>query len=750
MRVLMSGGIKTQNIVNAIAKKFKASGDEFIIVEYLEDINSIYSRGDYFDKAIIAEQSINRDGAVVDEYEIRQRLNNFVQDSVNRNKKVSFVFFTGSEDMANMIHEEILPIISHSAVVVKQQPYFANFFTSLIVNDIGQLPSELVFKPQNISANIDENMEASEDPLADIDLDVDMTIPTADTSPGEELFGNPSFGDDTQIQGLGDEMPIDEEFMPSDGTESDYDMNEFTPDEDGGEFNNPDDIFNNAGDADIVDNQNQDWGNMGEDSVIDTDDAWLGERSDALPDYEVPNMPVEDNYQFGNNDGFLQGFDTEEDTDEDIYGDAPTTDIYKPNGGNDYSGEIPVNQDDTFDPLGQQLYVDNTQTQEQNWNPDDMYNDQQQQYTQEEPMNQTEPDNYTGYDQQSQYNQDPYGQNQYGNDYGLDVEATQTPSMNNPIRQIGKKRKGISGLLGGNRVASEPMEMGNQPIGTKDLRKVKDALKPFAARGNSIVVTGCGGCGTSTVAFNLANIICQIGYTVLLVDMDTEGKSQSYISKACYDSMDVDGSNLMSAVNSSTNMNSNATVVKKGFHLLTMGLGTDILPIEEQLHKEKIARFVSVVKTGYNFIIYDVPFKHSVGFLSDITFMCDNLALVVDASNWGVTKTMLEVCNIDSDDMQDTIFHRAQLVFNKYRNLNKLFGLRVKTCDDIVRAMDKKVLDLTGDDVGLQFSRMSIAGILNDDPMYENGWYDDIQYSDTKKGQDTYIDLIESIVLKKH
>ena len=37
---------------------------------HLEDINSIYSRGDYFDKAIIAEQSINRDGAVVDEYEI--------------------------------------------------------------------------------------------------------------------------------------------------------------------------------------------------------------------------------------------------------------------------------------------------------------------------------------------------------------------------------------------------------------------------------------------------------------------------------------------------------------------------------------------------------------------------------------------------------------------------------------------------------------------------------------------------------
>lgn len=743
MRVLVSGGIKTQNIVSAIEKKFRASGDEFIVVEYLEDINSVYSRGDYYDKAIIAEQSINKDGAIRDEYEIRSRINSFVIDSANRNRKVSFVFFTQDENMANMIHEEILPIISYSAVVLKKPPYFANFFTSIIVNDVGQIPSELLFKPQKITTVVDNTDTDSEDVLGDMDLDTDgMVIPHADTPIGDELFPDDGFGDDTQIQGIGDPdqlMPDDNIWDNPDNTNN----QDFTGDDTLGGDTYVDDQGTDGFDP-FADDTQGGWDNQGftgDDTGIDmTTPDDLGARSGDIPDYTVPTMPLDD----ASSDGFIPGFDIEGSPDDDIY-DPDTSmaddqmDIYKPNDGNDYAGEIPVNQDDGFDPLGQDLYGPDAVAGGQYGNMDQQTTDNQYMGTQDgvDPYGGM-GDQYSG--------MDPYGNNNMQNGYmDDDIEATQTSN-----RQVGKRHKGIAGILGGNRIQSEPMPMGSTAIGSKDIRKVKDALKPFASRGNSIVVTGCGGCGTSTIAFNLANIIQQIGYTVLLVDMDTEGRSQGYISKACYDSMDVDGSNLMSAVNSSTNMNSNATVVKKGFHLLTMGLATDVQPIEEQLHKEKIARFVSVVKTGYNFVIYDVPFKHSVNFLSDITFMCDNLVLITDASNWGVTKTMLAVCNIESDDMQDTIFHRAQLVFNRYRNLNKLFGLKVRTCDDIVKAMDRKVLDLIGDDIGLQFSRMSIAGIVNDDPMYENGWYEDIQYSDTKKGQDVYIDLIESIVLKKH
>ena len=279
--------------------------------------------------------------------------------------------------------------------------------------------------------------------------------------------------------------------------------------------------------------------------------------------------------------------------------------------------------------------------------------------------------------------------------------------------------------------------------------QVRQSLRPFAARGNAIVVTGCGGCGTSTVAYNLANIINQLGFTVLLVDMDTKGKTQSYISRANYESMEPEGANLMSAVNSSTGINKHISIVKNGFHLLTMGLGTDKATVNELLHKDKLSRFANLAKSDTDFIIYDIPFEDATGFLGDITYMTDNLVLVTDASNWGVTKTLLSVCNIGSDDMEAMIFNRAQLVFNRYRNLTKVMGKRVKSCDDITKVMDQKVLELLGDDPGFHFKDFHIAGIINDDPDFENGWFDDVQYSDTKKGQDIFLDLVERIVLKK-
>ena len=50
MRILLSGGIKTQNIVSGIQKKFTASGDDFIVVEYIEDIGELFGQGEFFDK----------------------------------------------------------------------------------------------------------------------------------------------------------------------------------------------------------------------------------------------------------------------------------------------------------------------------------------------------------------------------------------------------------------------------------------------------------------------------------------------------------------------------------------------------------------------------------------------------------------------------------------------------------------------------------------------------------------------------
>jgi Mrp family chromosome partitioning ATPase len=339
--------------------------------------------------------------------------------------------------------------------------------------------------------------------------------------------------------------------------------------------------------------------------------------------------------------------------------------------------------------------------------------------------------------------------------------------MQQQMNNQGKKK----GLLGrfkkGNAQPQQPMMVPNQlnvnapvqnnvnpmgnigNIGRVNATSVQTELKPFAARGNNIVVTGCGGCGTSTVAYNIANIINQLGYTVLLIDLDTEGRSQNYISRANYESMEPDGANLMAAVNSSTNFQSHVSVVKSGFHLLTMGLGTDVAPVNEMLQEDRIPRFLNMAKSASNFVIYDVPFNSAKGYLKDVVYRADNLVLVTDASNWGVTKTMLSVCNIEENDMQDIMFTKAQLVFNRYRNLSKVLGKKVRTCSDIAKVMDQKVIELLGEDPGFHFSDLHIAGIINDDPDFENGWFDDIQYSDTKRGQEVFLRLAESIVLKK-
>lgn len=158
---------------------------------------------------------------------------------------------------------------------------------------------------------------------------------------------------------------------------------------------------------------------------------------------------------------------------------------------------------------------------------------------------------------------------------------------------------------------------------------------------------------------------------------------------------------------------------------------------------------MNLAKTSYNFIIYDIPFQAATGFLSEMVYMADNIVLVTDASNWGVTKTLISMCNIASPDIQDTMFNRAQVVFNKYRRLNKVFGKKVKSGNDILVEMDKKVFDLLGEDIGLHFESMRIAGIVNDDPEMEDAWYSDVQYSDTAKGQQIFLKLLHDILMIK-
>lgn len=800
MKVLLSGGTKTGNIVTSIEKKFKSSGDEFIVVDFLDDINEIFLRGDSYDKAIITEQSITREFSIKDEHVIRGRISSFVNDCLNRSGKFSYVFLTQNEQLAEMIHEEILPIMSCSSVVLYLKQYTVSFFTTLIRSDVKQLPKDIVFVPKPIEddfgaiGNVEvEDVGISEDELGVSDYNPYMVDSESDLV--GQIFHNDVTGvsDDVRVTGLdiddgdGILVDIDDEERSAIGDYGDNTtyMEEPMTNNDMGYTEQPmnDTSFGGGMQDEYID-----------DKVYAEDD--MIKQSGVLPTVGAPVATNEfsgvdmgsNNIDNSNAESYigdgdlgmmgdqpLEGFDYDENSDngysgneaydygnEGLYNTAPSTDygfdadMY---GSSDTTGNTSsMNEDsggmNTTDiglvgvggiGFGEELY--NNQT-----------------VGFDEGDYGVEADTSKDYDNsiaENVYSSDePFNASDYANNgQGMNQGNEDMMQSNMQPQQAGRK-KGLLGGLFGRKHNNEHVQTVQEQIPIQEstskpntsgstVRKVTELLKPFAARGNSIMVTGCGGCGTSTVAMNLANMISQLGYTVLLVDFDMENKAQSYISKLQYDAMEPEGANLMSAVNSTVGVTGHVVVVKKGFYLLTMGMASDSMQIEDAIHKEKLSRFANVVKSSYNFIIYDARFKHVTGFLSELTYLSDNIVMVTDASNWGVTKMMLAMCNIDSEDVQMTLFGKAQILFNKYRNTNRILGNKVRTGADITRVMDKKVMELMGEVQDCTFEDMHIAGIIQDDAKFEDGWFEKVQYSDTAKGQEIFLEVLERIVLKK-
>lgn len=81
--------------------------------------------------------------------------------------------------------------------------------------------------------------------------------------------------------------------------------------------------------------------------------------------------------------------------------------------------------------------------------------------------------------------------------------------------------------------------------------------------------------------------------------------------------------------------------------------------------------------------------------------------------------------------------------------MNRLFGNKINKLDNIPKLMDKQMFELLGRETGLNFKDMDIAGLINEDPKFEYGWYEKVQYSDTTEGMDMFIELLKNIVLRR-
>ena len=868
MRVLLSGGCKTESIINTIKSKFDSSGDELFHVNYINNINDIYQRGNYFDKAIIVDQSITKDHSIDNENKLRERINRFAFECANRGRNEIYMFLTGNEELANIIHEETLAIRQNSVIILKDGPYAVKFFANLIIADISQIPDKLIFKPKEVfNEMFDTQTEYEEDEtyvpdLGEPEEEPLMPLSSFDNMNGEtnigavrddftvnegEYFGENYDNEGNNFDNLdGNNYDFDsledrneESFEDLDGNNYDFDNlvdNNEESFEDLGDsngnnfdnFGNELNEFENTGDdSDYFDDFGQNgetFDNNGIDSEIVTDNDFdtHTEKSGDLPDFTY--TPPADNEDTFDNYGILN--DSEEYTgnenqgiNEDIFGDYDQND-------QDY-------QEDTYQgDFGNQDYQDDFGNQDYQ---DDFQNEQTGEFDNNEPYNgqdingfsnpgsyrqADEPENYGMMNDaaalaiggiaagmaagSNRFNEDDYGNNSHSienynnqvnnnnnqqgqympggisdDDYtdldnyrqenGFTQQNYENPGYNQGYnqqmqnqqvqQQVQPQKKGLFGRGKNKQQAQQNQQISIQGVYNQqtpqpqnfggNIKALAKDLASFAPRGNNICVTGTSGSGVSTISLNLANVLANMGFNVLLVDLDTYGKSQSYLYRSEYADSMSDLAHTRMAINSRGKVADNTVVLKQGLHLMSMGIGVDSEKPEKILEKTRLGAFINNVKREYNFVIYDTPFDLLTSTFKDLASLSDNLVMVVETSTHGLVKTMLSMCNLSDDDLTSTLFNKSQVVFNKERGLKKLLGMQVKTAQSMLEILDDKLQEITGEDYGIYFSEMNIAGIIKDNPDYELAWFEEIQMSDTPAGKEEYARLAHSIITRK-
>ena len=681
---------------------------------YLSGVQEIYNRGDSFDKLIVMEQAWTYNGQyslnsqATDKYGntffIRDQIIDFISEINNRyTNGQQFVFIVGSTEQAELIQSETVHMNGYQAVVNMPKPITAQFMVQLILKDINSYDQDILYKPMFIAGEEEEGVDIFSDSTESVDNNdwVPDTFEDADNPTSFDAVPNPEFTLDTgwemntneeagQIWDTGNE--VDNEFYQEQSQQDPFEQSQQDPFE-----QSQQDPFEQSQHINQFDINN---GYGGQ-------DGYLGHQNDQK--VEIPNNL----YEYGEQDN---PFEHDQKCVNAGINNEPSTPIQKVKGlFGGLKKNTTLNEVDNIDKTVVDPYSDMSSVQ----NISAPYRNQG------DPFDlQQDPYGNQGIWGNQQY-QNPYEQDNYGEYSGNPYEENE-PDLRDNIDQNARNLTDVN---------------------------INDAAKLFAAfanRGNSIMVTGAPGAGTSTVAYQLANILRLMNYTTLLVDFDTKGRSQTYICQANYNATDHDENRLISAVNSTSGINQYVAIASQNLHLLNLGLDIDDKPIEQMIQKNRVMKFANQAKNGHNFVVYDVPFDFAAGHLEDITTMADNIVIVTDQSSWGAMKTLLYMMNVGDEAVLETLFGKAQILFNRYRNFPRILNEKIRRPEDILKAMDKQLQEMVGGDIGYQFRSIHTCGVIPFMTQLEDGWMgkEKYQWTATKEGQAAFVDILKKIVFR--
>ena len=834
MKVLVCGGAKTKNIVVGLEKKFGHVGIEFLVVNDIDNIEEIYGKGEYFDRALICEQGVTKDGLYRNEEErIRGSICNFaVSASMHNIAGANYVFLTADMEMAEIMHEELLPLRNDSVVVVKASPYSIGFFSSLIATDLDKLDSNIVFKPvteedvdsldifdnnvketkekqaekdsytfandnesledfalSNIEDNESDGMMLDGDEYRDIQPEKknNNELKEAKTEeveveaeeeeePEEELeveveedesleaeTDNDTIGEVPSYKNVSIPVKFDEESLTEEDTdepEVELEVEEDDSDDDA-TADEEEELEVELDEDDETEEENRETGELTDYSVKEDnteEDEELEVEEDDSDEDEKLEVEEENKEEQQNEDELIE---VEEETPEDeVAGEVPDNhnekfvendfDAFGLEEENGLFDDEPV--DDSSEEIKdedealedeEELEVEEDDLDESNESSDD----EEELEVEEDDTEELEENTSDERNESSDDELEEFGAEDETVDEAVGINEEEENFVNKEKGHRNMKRDDKSFNNYNNDAAAHREGKGFAEVDKENFKKTLDL---FANRGTMFLVTGTHGSGATTVGFNLANTLSRLGYKTLVIDCDSEIKSMSFASKEVYESMEPSASCLREAINGN-NISDFVTIVRPNFHVLCDGIASDTYQFDREIHKDRFTNFAIKLKQNYQFVVFAMSSKLAVDYCEDITYMCDDIIYTIDANKYGITKALLDLCNIDSDAMQRQMFQKSSILYNQMDRLNDLYGYKVRNPKDIAICMDKYLYDLVGEAADdLKFSKMKLLGYIPDiDNYMSQGLFSGKCWSDTEPGRRTYIGVLKSILFRK-
>lgn len=796
MRVVVSGGLKTKSLVNDLSSAFDVGTVEFTHENNLDNLKDLLSRGDYFDRALVMEQSWTYDEEDADnEILLRNRLNEFSDFALSRLENCEFVFIATTVERAKMISEETLLLSERLVVILKQPRYSLGTFKIWIK---GSLPELLRIHGFNYEYQVKKEQSSRE---SEIDTGFDWGETSGDvidTAKEVEIFDKPEEIEDkpdnlSVSDNLESELDDDDEYAsrfcgnPLEDSEGQFTWDKSEDDtgwgsdgDDGWESEEPagldeagssessdwgrDDPFSDNSlneDGNIFGEGGTDWGSDGEggtdwgceetgSSFGGGDTGWEAdtpENSSGAVDIKWGSEGEEAYDPFGDtrlNDGdsFEEGeslFDT--DDTQGTHGESEDG-LFKFDESNEINDES-----NSEEPLSPDLfdYVD------------DVAPNEEIPVIEEEEDIPNEHIDLTKEEEDTSDASDLFSDDSVPNAVERKEEVVSNlfnSENEQKITEEAKKQKGIfRGIkgIGMKRRRDFTYSMNNAKM--DNATELRNLLNTFRGRGSTLVVTGTSESGKSVIAGNLGSLLNKMGYTVLIVDCDTIKRSQVYLNLDAYEAVhniDTEMSGLKLAVNSlNTEIGRYAAIARQGLNILSAGLAADADDIEHIINLDKFTNFIYAARASYNFIIFDIDFRKLVGPINELVLSSDNIVITTKPNTKSTVELMVNMSNIDDMSVREAMFLRGDIVFSHVNSsLDSIYGYKVNSLETIPNILDQIVVDLIGGPGDYSFNKMRVAGSIQYSSNFDKFWMNRNYASDTVDGEEIFMRLLSSIMLK--